>query len=313
MFSGISVLLVLSLTPIVLNEAFAGIPSIPRTPLPTVGPIGDFRCWSASGPQLPPIVVGIEDQFVTRTQVGIGRIVEFCASAEKRYDDKIFPSPFGINPGQHFTGYDIIEPPLPEPETHSVFIPQFNLLIPEITVRNPVELLVPTTKIIPNVIESPSQTDLHYKCYSIENPPTITLPPFSIATQFGAEDVKEPLDEYTPFLFCNPAIKNHQIWDPPLFGKQIDEHLICFPNIGQDTPRQILFDNQFTPQPLPLTLFTKDKICFEALKDFNPGVGGQMIPIDTSALLLVGAQSTSWLIPVVVSALGIGLIFVRRR
>lgn len=42
-------------------------------------------------------------------------------------------------------------------------------------------------------------------------------------------------------------------------------------------------------------------------------VGGQIIPIETTSLLLAGAQSTTWLIPVVVSAVGIGLVLVRRK
>ena len=45
----------------------------------------------------------------------------------------------------------------------------------------------------------------------------------------------------------------------------------------------------------------------------NPPVGGQMVPIESTALLLAGAQSTTWLIPLVLSAAGIGLVLVRRK
>jgi len=42
-------------------------------------------------------------------------------------------------------------------------------------------------------------------------------------------------------------------------------------------------------------------------------VGGKLIPIETTSLLLAGAQMTaSWMIPVIVSAVGIGLVFVRK-
>jgi len=42
-------------------------------------------------------------------------------------------------------------------------------------------------------------------------------------------------------------------------------------------------------------------------------VGGTIIPIDTTSLLLAGAQMTAvWLIPVVVAAIGIGLVLSRR-
>jgi len=42
-------------------------------------------------------------------------------------------------------------------------------------------------------------------------------------------------------------------------------------------------------------------------------VGGQMLPIEASSLILAGAQSTTWLIPVIVSAVGIALVFGTRK
>ena len=44
----------------------------------------------------------------------------------------------------------------------------------------------------------------------------------------------------------------------------------------------------------------------------KPVVGGQNIPIETISLLIAGAQSTTWMIPVVLSIVGIGLVFLRR-
>jgi len=42
-------------------------------------------------------------------------------------------------------------------------------------------------------------------------------------------------------------------------------------------------------------------------------VGGELLPIDTTALLLAGAQTFSWMIPVVLSGIGIGLFVVSRK
>jgi len=42
-------------------------------------------------------------------------------------------------------------------------------------------------------------------------------------------------------------------------------------------------------------------------------VGGNIIQIDSAALLLAGAQSTTWMIPVVLSIVGIGLFVVSRK
>ena len=43
-------------------------------------------------------------------------------------------------------------------------------------------------------------------------------------------------------------------------------------------------------------------------------IGGEMIPIDSTALYIAGIQtSVSWIIPVVLSAAGIGLVIVRKK
>ena len=42
-------------------------------------------------------------------------------------------------------------------------------------------------------------------------------------------------------------------------------------------------------------------------------VGGELLPLETTSLILAGAQSFSWMIPVVLSIIGIGLVLVRRH
>jgi len=42
-------------------------------------------------------------------------------------------------------------------------------------------------------------------------------------------------------------------------------------------------------------------------------VGGEFLPIETTSLILAGAQTFSWMIPVVLSVLGIGLFVVSRK
>jgi len=42
-------------------------------------------------------------------------------------------------------------------------------------------------------------------------------------------------------------------------------------------------------------------------------IGGEIISIESSSLILAGANSFSWMIPVVLSVLGIGLVFLRRK
>jgi len=45
----------------------------------------------------------------------------------------------------------------------------------------------------------------------------------------------------------------------------------------------------------------------------TPTVGGEFLPIETTSLLLAGAQSFSWMIPVILSGIGIGLFVVSRK
>jgi len=42
-------------------------------------------------------------------------------------------------------------------------------------------------------------------------------------------------------------------------------------------------------------------------------VGGKFLPIDTTSLLVAGASSSAWMIPVILSVLGIGLFVVSRK
>jgi hypothetical protein len=62
-----------------------------------------------------------------------------------------------------------------------------------------------------------------------------------------------------------------------------------------------------------------DKVMIEIRNLFAKGlgtgciIGGELIPIESTTLLLVGAQSTTWLIPIVVSGIGIGLFAFSRK
>jgi len=49
------------------------------------------------------------------------------------------------------------------------------------------------------------------------------------------------------------------------------------------------------------------------LTDSQEIVGGEFLPIDSTALILAGAQTFSWMIPVALSVLGIGLFVVSRK
>ena len=71
-------------------------------------------------------------------------------------------------------------------------------------------------------------------------------------------------------------------------------------------------------QPDSDECFALEELCLEnpqavecPLRD-GP-VGGNILPIETTSLLLANAQSFSWMIPVILSGIGIGLFVVSRK
>jgi len=62
-----------------------------------------------------------------------------------------------------------------------------------------------------------------------------------------------------------------------------------------------------------LTVSDMEAVAFELDVPPPPPVGGEFLPIETTSLILAGAQSFSWMIPIVLSVLGIGLFVVSRK
>jgi len=53
--------------------------------------------------------------------------------------------------------------------------------------------------------------------------------------------------------------------------------------------------------------------CIATNQCFGPSVGGEFIVIDSTALLVTGAQvNAAWMIPVIVSAIGIAIVIARK-
>jgi len=55
-----------------------------------------------------------------------------------------------------------------------------------------------------------------------------------------------------------------------------------------------------------------DGICNGDDGGISPVVGGEIIPIETTSLILAGAQTFSWMIPVIVSVIGIAIVIARK-
>ena len=81
-------------------------------------------------------------------------------------------------------------------------------------------------------------------------------------------------------------------------------------SIVQDFPDPIIID-VFTPfeSNTPFTVSCSFEVEHETLRP----VGGEMINVDSTALILAGGQMTAaWLIPAIVSAIGIGIVIARK-
>jgi len=199
---------------------------------------------------------------------------------------------------------DLACPPLPPPFTS----PPYDI--------DPFDLLCkgPPTKTFFN-----QNTDFHYKCYNISPQPFTKTNPVVLHDQFEDQFIfGDTVNLLGSDKLCVPVVKT-VVQGPRIgqtFGTQDADHLKCYPI---DTPELIhatfeLFDQFIFSFKFDDNLL-EDELCVIVDKQVVPdsAVGGTLIPIDTTALLLTSSQMTaSWLIPVIVAGAGIGLVFVRK-
>jgi len=163
----------------------------------------------------------------------------------------------------------------------------------------------------PNVDTFFQAHDAHFKCYDIE-PQVIGKTALTLFDEnfFPLSGFGDDVEIETADKLCNPVIKNQEP------NQSLDfEHLKCYDFTISDTVLAFLaIFNQFhTDEPLdPIEgvefCSASDKFPIEGL-----GIGGTLIPIDSTSLLLAGTQMTaSWLIPVIVAGAGIVLVVVRK-
>jgi len=158
--------------------------------------------------------------------------------------------------------------------------------------------------------------EIHYKCYNIDEIPFNKPNPVFLNDQFANIN---PDNLGVSKKLCNPVIKG--VVDGP-FGPQDPtgvleaDHLKCYEILSPDflTPVLTLQDQLVDPYHMVLEL-TEVEFCTVALKILvsTAPIGGTIIPIDTTSLLLVGAQMTAvWLIPVIVAGIGFAIVIARK-
>jgi len=95
--------------------------------------------------------------------------------------------------------------------------------------------------------------------------------------------------------------------DPIVISKEIGDGCALIMGESDWTSDPFIVSNDNQQLALNTLLFLNE--CIEPDKV----VGGEFLPIDSTALLLAGAQSFSWMIPVLLSGIGIGLFVVSRK
>ncbi len=322
--------IILSITSIgfISNQAFAGPPVFnQQNPF-----LGDFNCYFPEN-EIEIFIddVLLEDQFDEgiQQQLDLNKIIRFCTMVDKQKQDQVPPFYPGSTPPkifdldpetepkdkQHFIVYRLC--PEASEDIGCETLPEINQIVSltdqfgttEHLVKQPVELWVPASKdvVLGDPISFPKSSinNIHYKCYDISPMPNpLGQLSVGIIDQFWNTNRNILVAD----KLCNPVIKNGE-------GTMNNEHLKCYKfSIPQILDFTTFFSDQFVTDQ-PLNFPTAYELCLAADKDImsSTSVGGKLIPVDSTALLLAGTYSNAaWLIPVIVSAVGIGIVIARK-
>ncbi len=270
-----------------------------------VNHVGDFKCYlqDNTANRIVDEPVTLNDQFIEDVDTVVREYKLFCNSADK--DN--FPSPFGSSEemSHHLKCWDI--DPIDIPDTMvDVITEQFGTF-ENVNVLQAVELCTPADKIWFQG-NLPSLLDQHWLCYEID--PVAVDENVLLTDQFLTTN--ENLGD--AIRLCNPVEKTRPGEDPTTIPLP-EQHLFCIDIVSKDnfgTGGRETHD-QFGRNDIFGT--TEDRLCVEALKITSTGVpvGGKLIPLDSTMILLAGTHNTAaWMIPVLVSAIGIGIVIARK-
>ena len=319
------------------SVAFAG--AVPTTIL------GDFKCYLPDpdifGPPMDPVAnLGLEDQFRDLKDVDVFDRELFCGHVIKNIDG-IMPE----FPDQHYWTYDIVVNDIILQVCFDVIVEDQFMTSTHSICGPPDELWVPAEK-DEGDLQFPPPKDTHYLCYEIDGDSADEVALlFDQFTDLNAMPSGPGFEEVTvlvPTHLCNPVIKTVNsiggVADSSaVFGEINDEHLKCYDIVNDITEPgaehdsianvNIKLTDQFSPltalDPPPfvddITSDTFEKLCVVAKKSpiiiNGPGpVGGEFLPIDSTALMLAGLQSSAiWMLPILAGAAGIGAYYIKTR
>ncbi len=150
-----------------------------------------------------------------------------------------------------------------------------------------------------------------------------TVPPFVLGCNVINIDNTIDVDEYLLQSFCGLKQQSGTpLTDDAIFNFQLD-----------DFDGTVFSDTSLPLTPPDLAEFEVNNSRLKLLDEFDAvevvdifghvillqlqppqsTVGGELIPLDTTALLLAGVQANAlWLIPIVIAAVGIGIVIARK-
>jgi len=278
--------------------------------------IDDLHCYElAQLPPFSPFQIRLVDQFENEIH-DVLDLEEICNPVLKIPQN--FPPSIPVT-DQHWSSY-LLDPTVSPQVIASVIIEdQYHPGGFQVDVTDEADfLMVPTAKEHNGIF--PNLSDIHFKCYTLEQPQQPVFDITFLQDQFGSFQYQELL----PVEICNPVEKFLQDpvtgqFDVGPFGDQnIPEHYLCY----DITPPNLFplldflsIDDQFTSTNIA-QIELDGVLCTIAQKTVipPPTVGGSDVAINTSALLLAGATSNSmWMIPVVIAGIGIGIFVIKRR
>ena len=163
---------------------------------------------------------------------------------------------------------------------------------------------------LPPVIDSQAISDcfdqgatFEVDALSFESPGTISV----LGNQISMNDVPKTSVTNTNVI-PQPFINNYDFSQNPLV-QQLSYPVVKFTIFVATADGSPALDSDGVPIPLE----GERRVCIFDVMAMDSMIGGELLSIESTSLLVSGVQSTTWLIPVVLSIVGIGLFVVSRK
>ncbi|RMF30136.1 MAG: hypothetical protein D6752_04630, partial [Candidatus Nitrosothermus koennekii] len=181
---------------------------------------------------------------------------------------------------------------------------QFRKLFRPIVLGNAIMLFTWADKSQQQQQPPPAIREEHLTCYEAKT--NTAIGKWWLFDQFGNETV----GKFTLELFCLPAQKNGN-------GNMNIPHLACYRIESNVDAKQVFIWDQFIREqnktPIKVNPGIADLFCQEALKKPSP-VGGELLPINTTALFIYTiSANVYWILPMVGGIGGAAIIIKRIR